>query len=173
MLLPQILLSLFLASAAALPTLATEHEKPVVNPDTTRYSLTIHEGNFACFQNLNCLKQNNPFSTSNLDQVILGNHRTGTYTIEGSSRNEDIYAVYNAQGELMRAKVIQRNILLPKQLREILVNDEFKSWTMIGNEVEILNFDKNLITFKVVLSRDGEVRVEHFDKHGQRMNRLS
>lgn len=169
----QIVFSLFLTSAAALQPAAMNDNKAVVNPDTTVYSLTIHEGNFSCFQDLNCLKDNNPFSISNLDQVILGGNRTGSYTIEGSSPNEEIYAVYNAKGELMKATVIQRNIVLPQNLREILIQDEFKSWTMIGNEVEIQDFDKNRITYKIVLSRDSEVRVEHFDRHGQRMNRFS
>lgn len=173
MVLPYILLSLFLTSASILPASASMHTVPEVNPDTTRYTLTIHEGNFSCFRDLNCLKNNNPFRNSNLDKVYPNNYRSGNYIIEGSSRNEDIHAVYNGQGELLKATVIQRNIVLPKNLSELLINDEFKSWTMIGNEVEIHDFDKNKITYKIVLSRDGEVRVEHFDSYGQRLNRFS
>jgi hypothetical protein len=173
MVLLHFIISLFLTMGSVQPQLANGQDLAAFNPDTTVYSLTIHEGNFSCFRDLNCLKDKNPFRSSNLDEVRPASNLTGNFIIEGSSRNEEIYAMYNGRGELLKATVIQRNIVLPKNLREILINDEFKSWTMIGNEVEIQDFDKNKVTYKIVLSRDGEVRVEHFDSYGQKVNRFS
>ncbi|PWN06290.1 hypothetical protein [Rhodohalobacter mucosus] len=172
MTLSNLILSTVLAFAATSDSYDNNPNKHS-NPDTLVNSLTIHEGNLACFQDLNCLKSNNPFNQSNLEEVILGSNMTGNYVVEGKSKNEEVYAVYNARGELLRATVIQRNVALPKHLCEVLVSDEFKSWTMIGNEVEIRNFDKNKITYKVVLSRDGEVRVEHFDQYAKPIDRIS
>jgi hypothetical protein len=163
----------FVLAFTAVPDTYENKTDTNTNPDTLVNTLAVHEGNLTCFQDLKCLKSNNPFNHTNLDEVILGNNRSGNYVVEGKSKNEEIHAVYNARGELLKATVIQRNVALPKHICEALVSDEYKSWTMIGNEIEIRNFDKNKITYKVVLSRDGEVRVAHFDQYANPIDRIS
>lgn len=137
-----------------------------------RSSLTIQQENFECFQNLQCLKQNNPFKNSNLDEVNLNQNRSERFVIEGSAKNESIYAVYNHQGDLVKATVIQRNIALPQSVVNSLISGEFNDWKIVGNEVVIENFDAEQIQYKVVLENDSEIRMEYFDRNGQPLNRF-
>lgn len=136
-------------------------------------TLAIQEKDYHCYQNLECLKRNNPFKSSNLDQIIFNPDRYKQYIIEGSSRNESVYAVYNEKGNLMKATVVQRNIVLPKTIYKTLTGDEFSSWKMIGNELVVQNFDQNSMTYKIILSRDGEVKVEYFDGKGNKISPIS
>lgn len=148
-----------------------------VQPDITerehqQKTLTIAEENFECFQSLQCLKRENPFKNSNLDEIRLNNSKSERFVVEGSSKNETMYAVYNSRGDLIKATALQRNIALPGAITSVLATGEFKSWKMIGNERVIENFDKDRIQYKVILQNGDEVRVEHFDKYGQFQNRI-
>ncbi|MCC5914012.1 MAG: hypothetical protein JJU46_06520, partial [Balneolaceae bacterium] len=66
-------------------------------------------------------------------------------TIEGSSKNEDLYAKYDHYGHLVSATVVHRNIPLPEKINRQLVSAEFSDWKMIGNERTIENFDERKI----------------------------
>jgi hypothetical protein len=142
---------------------STDSEKP-------KNTLTITEDNFNCFQNLECLKRNNPFPNSNLSNIRLNDRRAEGYTVEGSSKNESLYAEYNYRGELVKASVIQRNIPLPRAINEVLVTGKFESWTMIGNELVIQNFDRSNMQYKVILQNGDDIRVEYFNKYGEFQN---
>lgn len=134
--------------------------------------LSINESNLYCFQNLQCLKQEKPFKNSNLEDVKL-NQTTKIYVIEGKSKNEDIYAEYDgSNGNLIKATVIQRNILLPKNILVELTIGDYKSWTMVGNKRIIKNFIKDSIEYEVVLMNDGELRIEYFDSNGMMIDKL-
>lgn len=134
----------------------------------TTGTLAIQENDFACFQNLECLKRNNPLNSSNLDKIVFNPDRFSQYIVEGSSRDEYVYAVYNEKGDLIRGTVVQRNIVLPNSIYKVLANDGYSSWKMIGNERVVQNFDSNSMTYKVILNRGDEVRVEYFDSKGNR-----
>lgn len=135
-------------------------------------NLSINESNLYCFQNLKCLKQENPFKNSNLDKVKL-NESTEKYVIEGKSRNEEMYAEYDGyNGNLIKATVIQRNIHLPKNILIELTSGDYKDWTMVGNKRVIKNFMKDSIEYEVVLMNDGELRIEYFDSNGMMIDQL-
>ncbi|TVR34010.1 MAG: hypothetical protein EA390_03465 [Balneolaceae bacterium] len=140
--------------------------------ETLKTALTITEDNFSCFRSLECLKRNNPFPKSDLSKIRLNDFRSEGYTIEGSSKNESLHAEYNYRGDLVKATVIQRNIPLPKAINDILASGELESWTMIGNELVIRNFDRSTMQYKVILLRDDDIRVEYFNKHGEFQNRM-
>lgn len=134
--------------------------------------LSINESNLYCFQNLQCLKAENPFNSSSLDAVKL-NRSTGKFVIEGKSKNEEIYAEYDgSNGNLIKATVIQRNIILPKHILVTLTIGDFKEWTMVGNKRVIKNFVKETIEYEVVLMKDGELRIEYFDRNGMMIDQL-
>lgn len=130
-------------------------------------TLTITEDNFDCFQSLQCLKRENPFKKSNLDEIRLRGLESERYTVEGTSKNETMYALYNGSGKLIKANVVQRNIVLPRAIFETLSESEYTSWTVIGNELIIRDFDENRMQYKVILQNGGEVKIEHFDKNGR------
>lgn len=146
-------------------------------PPTQEYEpsdsqLSIQENNLYCFQTLQCLRAENPFNNSSIADIML-NDTQEKYVIEGKSRNEELYAEYNGKnGTLIKATVIQRNIILPKHLLVTLTSGEFKSWTMVGNKRTIKNFSKDSIEYEVVLMKDGELRIEYFDSNGMVIDQL-
>jgi len=135
--------------------------------------LSINESNLYCFQNLQCLIQENPFENSTLEEIDL-NNSTEKYVIEGESENESLYAEYNGStGNLIKSTVIQTNIKLPRAIMETLVSDTYKSWKMLGNKRIIKNFSEDSIRYEVILMKDGELRVEYFNRYGGSENPLS
>jgi hypothetical protein len=173
MLIKNIILTLFLI--VTMTPHASSFQSSSVTDDaaTHKINLTINEANFSCFQEIQCLKRENFFKKSNLDETTLRSNRFEKYIISGSSRNEDLHAVYDSYGMLLEATVIQRNIPLPTAISNVLISSDLQSWTMIGNELEIKNFDKNRMSYKLILQRDGEIRVEYFDRYGNQLSRLS
>lgn len=173
MLLKNIIITTVILVITSTPAISFQTSSTGVTDDEPGTSLAIQESNFSCFQNLQCLIDENPFKKSNLGDIKLNNNRAQNYVIEGSSKNEEIYAVYDAGGRLLKATALQRNIALPRTITEVLAADEFKAWRMIGNELVIQNFDKDSMQYKVILQNGDEVRVEYFDRKGGSMNRFS
>ena len=172
MLLKNIILTtclLVLISSSAFSLQASQNSTDGEKPKTT---LTITEDNFNCFQSLECLRRNNPFPNSDLSNISLNDRRAEGYTVEGSSKNESLYAEYHYRGGLVKATVIQRYIPLPKAINEILVSGELESWTMIGNKLVVRNFDRNTMQYKVMLKNGNDIRVEYFNKYGEFQNRM-
>ncbi len=173
MLFKNITLTLVIFAMSAIPNIATAQASPAENKaDKTLNKLTIQENNFSCFQDLQCLKQNNPFKNSNLDEMRINSNRISKYVIEGSSRDEEMYAEYNRHGELITATVIQRNIALPIGLMEVLISDDFNSWKMIGNELVVEDFDKRGMHYKVILQKDDMTKIVTFDRNGNITNQV-
>lgn len=143
------------------------------NTEGTPNGITIHEDDFICFQDLLCVKKKNPFTRSNLDDVNLSRNRYQTYVVEGASRDEEVYAVYDDNGRLLKASLTQRNIKLPVSIKEALKEGSFANWKVIGSELTVENFDRRRMQYKVVLQNDDLVRVMNFDRHGNILNHLS
>jgi len=172
MLLKNILITTCLISLISLPAISQQSaENTESEYELAPRAITIDK--FDCFQTLQCLKRENPFKKSNLDNIRINDNRSSRFIVEGSSKNETLHAVYTNSGELVKATVIQRNIPMPRTINEALVTGEYKSWTVIGNELVIENFDKERMQYKVILENEGEVRVEYFDRNGHFLNRIS
>jgi hypothetical protein len=43
---------------------------------------------------------------------------------------------------------------------------------MVGNTRVIKNFQRSTIRYEVVLMKEGELRIEHFDANGEMINQL-
>lgn len=173
MLFKNITLTLVIFAMSAIPNIATAQASPAKNnADKNLNKLTIQENNFSCYQDLECLKQNNPFKNSNLDEMRIHNNRVSKYVIEGSSRDEEIYAEYNRNGELITATLIQRNIVLPIDLMKTLISDDFNSWKMIGNELVVEDFDKRSMQYKIILQKGDMTKIVTFDRNGNINNQL-
>lgn len=172
MLLKNIILITIALAVSISPAISQHTTGDNIENDTPQNTRIIVEENFSCFQSLKCLQKENPFKKSNLNEVRLNSNSTERYVVEGSSKNESMHAVYNSNGELIRATVIQRNIPTPRAITEVLATGEFKAWQIIGNELVIENFDKQTMQYKVILQNDKEVRVEHFDRHGRLLTQI-
>lgn len=166
MLIKNIIISTVIFAFSVISSHAMQSEISAPEEASHSYQLTVNDNTMDCFRSLQCLIEENPFKNSNLDRIRLNNSRAQRFMVEGSSENEELKAVYLANGDLVEAKVIQRNIVLPRRIYETLASNELSSWTMIENKLEIKNFDENTKRYQVVLSRDSEVRVEYFDKNG-------
>lgn len=166
-----IFLSVCLLALTSTQAIAFQNTMDADGSKKTQMNLTITEDKFPCFQSLECLKRENIFPDSNLKNVNIFMDRMDGYITEGSSDSESLYAVYNRKGELVKATVIQRDIPLPIALINTLGMEEFSSWTVVGNELEIKNFDKNQMVYKVILQNGNKIRVEHFNKHGEYLSR--
>jgi len=143
------------------------------SPADYRSSLTINESNFSCFKNLHCLQRENIFRNSDLSMVRNANNRYSSYTVEGSSDNEELFAQYDQNGNLIRSTVVQRNIPLPRKINKLLASADYSDWKMIGNERTIENFDEKSIEYRLILQNETEIRVVYLDSNGENKNRLS
>jgi hypothetical protein len=167
-----ITLTICLLLAAALQANALQKNQSTDMEVNQKRSLAYAEENFRCFQSLQCLKRENPFPNSNLGSLNLNNNRVEQYVVEGSSENGTMHAIYNSQGDLIKATVIQRDVALPKAVADVLVSGEYRNWTMIGNEIEVRNFDKDQIRYKVILQKDTQIKIEYLNRHGEFLNRI-
>ena len=129
-------------------------------------NLSINLSNLYCFQNLQCLKTDNPYKGTDLSDIKL-NGLNEKYIVQGNSKNEQLYAEYDGDtGNLIKATVIQRNIRLPHNILSSISTGENTGWTMAGNTRFIKNFMENSIKYEVILMKDGELRIEYFDVNG-------
>lgn len=150
----------------------TVAQQPVTDTSSPP-DLTVTVENLNCFKSLECIQKNNLFVKSNLDIFKKGNGRYEGYTLEGSAEGEEFFAQYDYRGDLMRSTVTQRNIPLPNVISRQLIDENFNSWNMIGNERVIKNFDNKSIEYKLILQKDANIRVVYFDHKGQNKNRLA
>jgi len=129
-------------------------------------SLSINQSNLYCFQNLQCLKSDNPFKGTDLSELKLDGSNE-KYVVQGKSKNEQLHAEYDGKtGNLIAATVIQRNIRLPGNILTAINTGENSGWTMAGNTRVIKNFMEDSIKYEVILIKDGELRIEYFDVNG-------
>ena len=147
-------------------------QQPVTEPSSSP-GLTVNLENLNCFKSLQCIQKENLFANINLDKFKNGIGRYDGYTVEGSAEGEEIFAQYDYRGDLIQSTVTQRNIPLPHVISRQLINEEFNSWNMIGNERVIKNFDKKSIEYKLILQNDAKIRVVTFDHKGQNKNHLA
>ena len=140
---------------------------------TSPPGLTVTVENLSCLKTLQCIQKENFFGNTSFEILKNGNSRFKGYTIEGSTKNEELFAQYDSRGNLIRSNVIQRNIPLSREIRNQLINEEFNSWSMIGNERRIKNFDRKSTEYKLILQREDEIRVVYFDNKGQNKTRLA
>jgi hypothetical protein len=173
MLITNITTTILVTMLMSAPAMAFQNFSVIPDDSKSNNSLVIHEDNFSCFQNLKCLMKENPFRASSLNDLRINTYEYQKFVVKGTSKNEEVYAVYDQNGLLIEATVTQINIALPGKIARTLVSGEFRDWTMIGNELEVHNFDKHTMLYKVVLQNGDEVRVEYFDRNGNRKNRIS
>lgn len=165
MLLKNLFVTAFILAVSYAPAAFSQSSTIDVNPDQNQ-SLAVNESNLFCFQNLQCLKAENPFKNSDLSNIKLDGSNL-KYVIKGSARNEQLYAEYEGKnGSLIAATVIQRNVTLPKSILVELNNGEYSDWTMVGNTRVIKNFNKDDISYEVVLMKNGELQTSYFDSNG-------
>jgi hypothetical protein len=56
-----------------------------------------------------------------------------------TSKGDDFWAVYSANGELIETREISNDVALPHDVQVKLANSKYKDWTLVGNK-EIIRF---------------------------------
>lgn len=165
--------TLIVSIMTSVQVFSQQMSEPLYNTEEMQTGMTINEDDFTCFQDLQCLKLKNPFNNSNLNEFNYNSNSYESYVINGSSRDEEVYAVYDKKGRLIKATLTQRNFRLPKAIEEALRDSEFADWKVVGSELTVENFDKRKMQYKVVLQNEGIVRVTQFDRDGNIQNHFS
>jgi hypothetical protein len=80
----------------------------------------------------------------------------------------DIYAVFEATGELIRSKVIRKNAPVPPAIMATIKNSEYKDWKVIGDVMHItVNQKKVAEHYTVKLEKGNLKKTLHFSPKGE------
>lgn len=102
----------------------------------------------------------------------LIDEKVNRYIVEASGQNYKIHAVYNNRGKLRYSRTIIKDTALPRPILTRLASDEeYKEWTLTGNQEVIRNFKEDTQVFKVYLEKDGEKKMYRFNRQGERVKR--
>ena len=80
-----------------------------------------------------------------------------------------IEAVYNRNGELIRAKTVLKQKAIPSEIQDIIDN-EYPEWGVKKYEVIIQNFDVNRKYHKVKIKNSHKNKTIYFDKDYQKVD---
>jgi hypothetical protein len=84
-----------------------------------------------------------------------------------SKKGGNLYAVYSADGTLLRSREILKNGPLPKAVENALLNSEFKDWKVDADKELIQDYSKKVVKHYVVkVEKDNKKRLLYFDEQG-------
>lgn len=90
----------------------------------------------------------------------------GEYKLDGKGKNASLYAVYDKDGNLIRASYITKNTLLPRTIYRHLATDNYLDWTMTSNKKVVTNFDASSTKYEVELKKGKVKQILNFDNAG-------
>lgn len=99
--------------------------------------------------------------------------KNGSYILRSKNQYIDLRATYDADGNLIKGKLVTKNSRLPLLIKDHLIADNYKEWTMISNKIVVRDFDANKTEYEVEMHRDGQKMKLYFDHRGNRIERLS
>lgn len=56
-----------------------------------------------------------------------------------TKENNDLWAVYSADGDLIETREMSTNVIMPPSVKEALAKSQYKDWTVVGNK-EIIRY---------------------------------
>ncbi|MDX1585272.1 MAG: PepSY-like domain-containing protein [Balneolaceae bacterium] len=91
------------------------------------------------------------------------------YVATAKGKNIDCEAVYDKDGNLMRAKTVMKNVKLSTDLVNRITAD-YPGWKITEDRVVIRDFDENKRYTEVMMKRAGESKSLYFDSNGQELS---
>ncbi len=70
--------------------------------------------------------------------IVLDRYEVQMKTTTG----DDLWALYDSNGDLVETNEISRNVLIPEDIRVKLANSQYKDWRIVGNK-EIVRYYHN------------------------------
>lgn len=131
---------------------------------------TIIEEDYPYLKSLDCLRNGYFPDKRNLDLKLRNmNHSSNShYVLNGTSSTIDVEALYDREGNLIEATLINKDTQIPVPiLRYIYSDEEFAGWVMVSNEKVVKDFDSYQTEYKVTLSNGDETEVLHFREQGK------
>jgi hypothetical protein len=92
-----------------------------------------------------------------------------------TTNGNDLWAVYDPQGNLVETREMSTNIAVPKNVQEQLANSQYKDWTVVGNK-EIIRYyhdhDNSSVEqhFRVTVEKDKVKRSLSFNYQNSTKN---
>lgn len=136
--------------------------------------VVINEDDFSCMASLDCLRNNKLIAGKgwNVSFKNLGRQHSNHYLLNGTGENEELRAMYDANGRLMEAKLTRKNTRLPSAIRSYIATGEYKDWTMSANEMTVRDFNPEKTTYVVHLRDHSKLHVLHFDHQGEIVKKI-
>ena len=84
---------------------------------------------------------------------------------------DDLWAVYNAKGELIETREMSVNVIIPRTIMDEFLNSQYKDWKIVGNK-EIIRYyhDHNSSSveqhFRITVEKDNVKRSISFNYQG-------
>jgi hypothetical protein len=91
------------------------------------------------------------------------------YIATAQGKNISCEAVYDKDGNLIRAKTVMRNVKISPDL-VTKINADYPGWKISEDRVVIRDFDENLRYTEVTIDRPGESRLLYYDSNGQELS---
>lgn len=90
------------------------------------------------------------------------------YEIQFKAKDgSDIYAVFEATGELIKCKIVNKDSPVPKQIVFAIANSIYKDWKIIGNVMQIKSTQKKVDEhYAVKVEKDSKKKTLYFTPNG-------
>jgi len=125
--------------------------------------LEVHD--FHCLQWLECVENSQSLKDKGwsfiFDETVDEFAQELTASMKGE--NVSFFAIYDKEGFLIRSDYKRKNVALPKCLLSYLTEGKYKEWRITGSEMEMKDFDPDLVKYKVVLENHTSTTSEVFD----------
>jgi hypothetical protein len=112
---------------------------------------------------------------SNINYIGLDSNTSEIrgYTLRNNGKHVILFATYGRDGDLIRGRLIAKNSPMPKVIRDYLVTDNYKDWTMTSNKILVRDFNAEKTEYEVKIQRDKMKQTLFFDHFGNRIKKLT
>lgn len=165
----KIILSLGILLLASLPIRAQTCECPEVPVEQTTTPKVMGVNDYTNFLTIEGLKKYSNIKYEGIDKNLSAKR----FILSSKNNRTSIYAIYGTDGNLLRARLVTKNVRLPKAIQHYLVTNDYRDWTMTSNKVIVHDFDRDKTEFEVIIQRDNKKQKLLFDNSGIPIEMLS
>jgi hypothetical protein len=142
----------------------------LVHPEVAEFApIIITESDYSCLQNLDCIKDTHFLSLRrwNISFTNENVRNASNYMLKGQADNEEIRAIYDADGSLIEAEHIRKNTRLPLTILNQISQPDFSGWKMTSNQVTVKDFNPENTTYIVQMEKSQHNQEIHFNHDGE------
>ncbi|SMO79335.1 hypothetical protein [Fodinibius sediminis] len=166
----RIILSLGILLLTALSIKAQDCKCPEAAMEDVSELTVIGVADYANFLNINGLKK---YSNIKYEGLPFNSTEVRRYILKNDRRNTRIKATYGRDGNLINGIYIMKDSPIPKVIRDYLVTDSYRGWTMTSNKTIVHDFDMQKTEYEVKIQRGKMKQTLFFDLYGNRIKKLA